>query len=186
MATSPSEVEWDGIEPLVSASSIGGDSADEADQVGHADPAGQAVEGGKVDACASPSKKAPESALVIAKVFAVSDRSVRVVYSIGTDPYCQDAIAVAGQALTPSDIGADVVIAFSDRDFSRPIVLGKLLGASGVGSELKFESDHQITLRCGKACISLKSDGTVAIRGTNVASRASHTNRIRGGNVQIN
>ena len=46
--------------------------------------------------------------------------------------------------------------------------------------------DNQITLKCGKASINLKADGTVAIRGTNVASRASNTNRIRGGNVQIN
>jgi hypothetical protein len=112
--------------------------------------------------------------------------SIKVLYSIHQNFYCQDAVAIIGQPLCTDDIGCDVCIAFAENDCNKPIILGKMLSSHSTKSDLNFESDSQITLRCGKASISLKSDGTVAIRGTNVASRASQTNRIRGGNVQIN
>ncbi len=126
------------------------------------------------------------SGLVIARVVGLSGDSVKILYSIFQELYCQDAIAVIGQPMSTDDIGCDVCIAFAGNDFDKPIILGKMFSGHSTKPELNLESDSQITLRCGKASISLKSDGTVAIRGTNVASRASQTNRIRGGNVQIN
>lgn len=54
------------------------------------------------------------------------------------------------------------------------------------GERVVFTASHEIVLRCGKASIHLLSDGSVRIRGTQLLSRASGTNRIRGGNVQIN
>jgi hypothetical protein len=54
------------------------------------------------------------------------------------------------------------------------------------GERLVYTAQKEIVLRCGKASIQLLSDGSVRIRGTNVLTRASATNRIRGGNVQIN
>ena len=49
-----------------------------------------------------------------------------------------------------------------------------------------YTASRELVLRCGKASVTLTSDGAVRIRGTDVLSRASATNRIRGGNVQIN
>jgi hypothetical protein len=97
------------------------------------------------------------------------------------------AVAGGGDAL---EIGSLVCAAFDQNQCDRPLVIGKLV--CDTSKELAPEigttivDDDQIVIQCGKACIQLKSDGTVSIRGTNVASRASHTNRIRGGNVQIN
>lgn len=126
------------------------------------------------------------SILVIAKVLGVANDIVTLVYAIEPNQYCQQAVATIGLPLDEADVGSDVCVSFLANDFHQPVILGKLHGGSHRNGELKLESDSQITLRCGKASISLKADGTVAIRGTNVASRASHTNRIRGGNVQIN
>ncbi len=89
------------------------------------------------------------------------------------------------------DVGTAVCVAFINQDTNRPIVVGKIthgLRQRSASSSLTTVLDNPagIEMRCGKACILLKPDGTVAIRGTNVASRATHTNRIRGGNVQIN
>jgi uncharacterized protein (DUF2345 family) len=54
------------------------------------------------------------------------------------------------------------------------------------GQRIVLTGKEEVVLRCGKASIQLLSDGTIRLRGTNVLSRASATNRIRGGNVQIN
>jgi hypothetical protein len=54
------------------------------------------------------------------------------------------------------------------------------------GDRKQIEGLKEIVLRCGKASITLRSDGRVIIRGTYVETRASGTNRIKGGAVHIN
>lgn len=129
---------------------------------------------------------ANSTGLVIAKLVALTNGVATIVYQIDDCRFIRDAQAIVGQQLVPSDVGEEVCLAFADNDLEKPIILGKFRHRTTPGTPLSFESDTHIILRCGKASISLKADGTVAIRGTNVASRASHTNRIRGGNVQIN
>lgn len=51
---------------------------------------------------------------------------------------------------------------------------------------LEIEAQDEIVLRCGKASITLRGNGRVVIRGAYVESRSEGTNRIKGGNVQIN
>lgn len=98
-------------------------------------------------------------------------------------------------ALGPSDVGREVVLLFEQGDPGKPIVTGLVRptapAASSVearidGERLVFTADREISLRCGKASITLTADGNVLIRGAYVLTRASGTNRIRGGNVQIN
>jgi hypothetical protein len=108
---------------------------------------------------------------------------------IGRQEFPVPAFATAC-TLTFADTGAVVAVVFDRGSIERPIIIGKIIaGHELVGAsaeQLAIVADSEISLRCGKASISMKSDGTVAIRGSNVISRASHTNRIRGGNVQIN
>lgn len=103
--------------------------------------------------------------------------------------YAHLAIAVVG-GMDGIEVGDQVCAAFDQNRCDRPIVLGRLSCDTSknltANAGTLIVDDNQITLKCGKASINLKADGTVAIRGTNVASRASNTNRIRGGNVQIN
>ena len=85
--------------------------------------------------------------------------------------------------IAPSHIGRVAVVAFLEGDPARPLVLGIVVNqetdqdADPAAAKhrssppLRLESNSEVCLRCGKASISLKSDGTVAIRGTNVASR---------------
>jgi len=51
---------------------------------------------------------------------------------------------------------------------------------------LELEAQDEIVLRCGKASITLRRNGRVVIRGAYLESRSDGTNRIKGGNVQIN
>ncbi len=101
------------------------------------------------------------------------------------------ATGVACDLNLHQDVGACVCVTFDRGDPSRPFVLGKIImglpnAVANRSQPLEIDNPAGIVLRCGKATVVLKPDGTVAIRGTNVATRASHTNRIRGGNVQIN
>jgi hypothetical protein len=54
------------------------------------------------------------------------------------------------------------------------------------GDRKQFEASREIVLRCGKASITLCSNGRLIIRGTYVETRSSGTNRIKGGAVLIN
>lgn len=52
--------------------------------------------------------------------------------------------------------------------------------------ELVFEAKQKITLRCGKASITLYPNGKIALRGEYIVSDAAGVNRIAGGQVELN
>lgn len=113
--------------------------------------------------------------------------------------------ALSTVKVSHKDIGRQVVLAFRDGNLNQPVILGLLchtekepeLNASPIaslsgqqivvdGETMRVDAKQRIELRCGKASIVLTADGNVMIRGAYVLTRASGTNRIRGGNVQIN
>jgi hypothetical protein len=82
-----------------------------------------------------------------------------------------------------------VLLLFENGDRSLPIVVGALRdGARRQTSRrtLAFEAAEEITIACGKSSITLRRDGRVVIKGTELVSRASGTNKIRGASVKIN
>lgn len=67
------------------------------------------------------------------------------------------------------------------------------LESEGEALELELDGEHEVieaskelVLRCGKASITLRSDGTVKIQGRDITSWARRRQRIRGGSVNIN
>ena len=80
---------------------------------------------------------------------------------------------------------------------AQPIVIGLLRDTRSAtlpawprldhdGERTTVEAETELTLRCGKASITLRSDGKVEIRGETIVSQAVGANRIRGGSVQLN
>ena len=51
---------------------------------------------------------------------------------------------------------------------------------------LDFEASDEIRLTCGKSSLVLRKDGTVIVRGVKIVSRASQSNKIRGGTISLN
>jgi hypothetical protein len=51
---------------------------------------------------------------------------------------------------------------------------------------VELSAKKEIVLRCGKSSVTLKKDGRIAIKGTQITSRASSLNKIRGAAVRIN
>ena len=77
---------------------------------------------------------------------------------------------------------------------SQAIILGVLAaGATPAAAEARVDGkkvtlsgEEEVTLKCGKASITLTAAGKVLIKGEYVLSRSSGVNRIKGGAVQIN
>jgi len=106
------------------------------------------------------------------------------------------AFVTAATAGAP--IGSAVTVAFVGGDPDAPIITGLMpveqAGQSVEcpvecrldGKRVTLDAENEIVLRCGKASIVLTRDGRVVIKGTQLVSRSSGTNKIRGAVVQIN
>ena len=106
--------------------------------------------------------------------------------------------AIAARSLTglsPDDTGAEVALLFEDGDFTRPLIIGKIVDPGRDtpnpavirdGERVSITGKEQIELRVGKASIVMKKDGHITIRGTYLVSHASASNRIRGGSINLN
>ncbi|RUW78029.1 MULTISPECIES: DUF6484 domain-containing protein [unclassified Mesorhizobium] len=106
--------------------------------------------------------------------------------------------AIAARSLTELDasaIGSELALLFEGGDPMRPLVVGRIVDPARPGRSLEvvrdgqhivINGDERIELRCGLASIILEKNGRVTIRGTQLTSQASGTNRIRGGAVHLN
>lgn len=54
------------------------------------------------------------------------------------------------------------------------------------GQTLTLSAQQRITLRCGKSSLVMNADGSIEIRGTELLSRASGQNAVRGASVSLN
>ena len=118
------------------------------------------------------------------------------------------AIAVDRQRLERARVKREVtVLGFEGGDPRRPIVLGlvplpepgalaapvpanptarEVIQADVDGRRVRIEGQDEIVFQCGKASVTLRRNGKVVIRGTYVETQSEGTNRIKGGQVQIN
>lgn len=101
--------------------------------------------------------------------------------------------------LEPEAVGHPVVLMFLRGDLDRPVITGRLRTGQHApkkitrtkklvveGRELVLHADGKLTLECGKSSITLSPNGKIELRGTNVVSRATSINRIRGGKILLN
>ncbi|MGL4237214.1 DUF6484 domain-containing protein [Tabrizicola sp.] len=87
----------------------------------------------------------------------------------------------------PSSIGRDAAVVMMEGE---PLILGLIQPLApeveADGEKLVLEARREVTLRCGKASITMTADGRVTIRGTQVLSRSDGPNRVQGASVQLN
>ena len=101
--------------------------------------------------------------------------------------------------LNHDDIGREVALLFEGGNPECPIVIGRIQHPEEIvapemqpvivekdGDRLLLKAKDEITLKCGKASITLTRAGKIIIRGKYLLSRSSGVNRIKGGSVQIN
>lgn len=97
--------------------------------------------------------------------------------------------------LSAEDVGREVALLFEDGALGRPLIVGRLVepvrdDAAPVvvadGQMLRLVAKERIELRVGKASLILEADGHITLRGTDLVSHASRSNRIRGGSINLN
>jgi len=106
---------------------------------------------------------------------------------------------VEGREAVDWRAGQEVILLFRDSASNRPVIIGVVPSEEEAaaatprdvtvrvdGQRVVVEGREEIVLQCGEASITLCRDGTIAIRGTAVESRARYTNRLRGGSIELN
>jgi hypothetical protein len=89
--------------------------------------------------------------------------------------------------------GSRVAVMFVEGRAELPVVVGPVLAefgkaeaGAGAPETIELTATKRLVLKCGDATVRLLADGSAVLRGEQVTTRAKRTNRIRGGNVQIN
>lgn len=102
--------------------------------------------------------------------------------------------------------GREVLLVFENGDPDKPIILGlmeyplenlvafELEDRSGEqskeiaidGKRITITAEDEVELKCGKGSITVRKDGKIIIKGTQILSRSSGPQRIKGASVSIN
>ena len=110
------------------------------------------------------------------------------------------------ELIGPDALGREVLLVFDHGDPNRPIIIGflehpleKLVSLELESEEAKkkkdiaidgkrvtIEAEEEVLLRCGKGSILIRKDGKIVIKGTNILSRSSGPNRVKGASVGLN
>lgn len=124
--------------------------------------------------------------MVRGKVSSVHDTGLVDVEIPGTGLVACEVLQTDEFAPLVLRVGDRVLIASPEKTGEAGCVLGKLGAAMQRPSDRSGLSNRGLVLRCGKASISLREDGKVVIRGTEIVTIASRSNRVKGGSVEIN
>jgi hypothetical protein len=100
-------------------------------------------------------------------------------------------LTLPGEALPA--LPCAVMLFLEGGDPLRPVVMGLVreqLPAPGTlvldMERIVLQGHTEVQLRCGAASVTMRADGRVVVKGTELVSKASATNKIRGASVQIN
>lgn len=158
---------------------------------------------------AAPAEPAPDTAGAQLATIVALDADGALVLDLG------DGTPVAGRLATSATRERleaairerrQVVVVFEHADRTRPLVVGWLetprpaakaaardtsaglpfIDVDADGRRLRVTAQDELVLQCGKASITLRRNGRVIVRGTYVETSSEGTNRIKGGQVQIN
>jgi hypothetical protein len=125
---------------------------------------------------------------------------------VGSGPVVRARLAVAvtrERLETAVVLAQQAVVLFENDDPSKPIIIGfievptptaplqepeepRFIEADVDGRRVRITAQDEVVLQCGSASVTLRRNGRVIIRGTYVETHSEGTNRIKGGQVQIN
>ncbi len=96
-------------------------------------------------------------------------------------PALEQVMATRAPVLVTQHRGMNQVVAVVGA-----VAPGQVLEADGDGQRVRLSGEKEVVIACGKSSITLRANGRVIIRGTQIESYSEGTNRIKGGQVRIN
>jgi len=103
---------------------------------------------------------------------------------------------IAARTAIPSARRGDaVLLIFDGGDPTLPIIIGVVRDHfeesqprqfTIAAREILVDGAEEVSLRCGDSSLTLRKDGKIVLKGNDVLSRASRTNRVKGAAVKIN
>jgi uncharacterized protein YjlB len=152
-----------------------------------------------VDAAAASADPVRIDGIVVGTLVGFADAGATPLVTYREQPGTAAIAARSTVDLQGSHIGKQTVLMFEHGDPHRPIVVGCLRNENAAGlpssEQVHVEADGQrlvvsatdrIVLRCGKASITLTTEGKVLIQGAYVSHQSSGVLRLKGGSVHIN
>lgn len=132
----------------------------------------------------------PVTGLVMGTLAAL-DRQGGALVSFEGNPAGVPVPARALVQLNQADIGKMIALQFERGDIAQAVVIGLLHSRAGqagntASDNVTIAAKKNLTLKCGKASISLDADGNVEIRGQDLLFRAAGENSIKGSSVSLN
>lgn len=145
-----------------------------------------------------------EPTLQIGSLVSIDEESRALVRVGDREPVIARCTVVRPEGLEAGIEQAVPVLVFLEGgDAGKPVIVGFVMdalapaqplldmvarptGATADGKRLQFEASEEVVLKCGKGSITLQANGRVVIKGTELVSRASGANKIRGASVNIN
>lgn len=140
-----------------------------------------------------------------------NDAGGRPLVALGQEAVAVTARCMSGFAGWPAEDGftrgVPVLLALDEAAGGQPVIIGLVhdtaearpaptrtlleqalppLTVAADGKRVLIEASQEVVLMCGKGSITLESNGRVVIKGTELVSKASGSNRIRGASVSIN
>lgn len=109
--------------------------------------------------------------------------------------------------VSANDIGKEVAISFAQNKQGMPIIMGVIRnllddviaapeqtsGETGDkpevivdGNKLELSAPEEVTIRCGKASITLNKDGKILVKGEHALNRISGAFKVKSGSVELN
>jgi hypothetical protein len=146
----------------------------------------------------------------VGQICPTSNPATIMVQCEGQSPVPARLIASVDRSLLArkESIGRRVLLVFENGDPDYPIIVGVLenliddmvaleIESSEAGPQEKpevlvdgkkitFQAEQEIVLKCGKGSITLTNEGKIIIKGTDIVSRATNTNKIKGSSVELN
>jgi hypothetical protein len=121
-------------------------------------------------------------------------------------PLIARVIVSAGGQRSRLNVDSEVLLVFEDSDATRPVIVGFLEPSARKGQTLtsgllrrdknedvrvdgkmvELRGQECVVLSCGKSSITMFADGRVIVKGTRLLSRASESNKIKGGTIALN
>ena len=134
----------------------------------------------------------------VGKIVGIAENGRAIVDYPGNQSGPIEANTAADTSNVPQDKvnGLPVILVVDREGENLPVIIGVVRDTFFTATQpeesqepdktLSLEAKDEIVMRCGKSSLTMRNDGKIVVSGTQLTSRATCTNRIKGGSVAIN